>query len=98
MSPSRESAFDDQYFARYLLGLLPAEATNRMDEMSVVDTAIALRLRVVEDDLVDAYVRGTLDTEALGHIEAFYLSSEYRRRKVRFARSLLRLVNRMAAQ
>jgi len=56
----RDTPLDDQQLVRYLLGLLPPHEADRFDEASVVDDEVAARLRGVEDDLVDAYVRGTL--------------------------------------
>ena len=46
---------DDRHLASYLLGLLPEEEAERLDEASVVDDELASRLCGVEDDLVDAY-------------------------------------------
>ena len=64
MTVSRESFHDDQ-LVRYLLGLLPDDEAERLDQLSVSSDEVAWRLRVAEDDLVDAYVRGTLDAEAV---------------------------------
>ncbi len=94
MSLLHESAPDDQQLVRYLLGLLPEEDAERLDEASIADDEIAGRLRVVEDDLVDAYASGNLAGESLQRFESYYLSSPRRREKVRFAGSLLRTVNR----
>jgi hypothetical protein len=88
-----ESRLEDRY-VRYLLGLLSEEETARLDEMSVVDDEVASRLRVVEDDLVDAYASGTLTGETLERFESFYLSSPRRREKVTFARTFRRAVDR----
>ena len=89
MSPLTEAALDDRQLERYLLGLLPEEDAERLDELSITDDNVAGRLRIVEDDLVDAYVSGELAGELLERFESFYLSSERRRQKVKFARSFL---------
>jgi hypothetical protein len=89
MSSQDKSAYDDQLLTRYLLGALPAEQTERLDELSIVDDELAARLGAVEYDLVDAYVRGETTGEDLARFESFYLSSEKRREKVQFARALL---------
>src|SRR5262245_48159390 len=73
----------------YLLGLLPDEDAERLDELSIIDDQVAERLRIVEDDLVDAYVNGELTGATLERFESHYLASERRREKVRFARTLL---------
>jgi hypothetical protein len=84
-----EAGAGDRELERYLLGLLPEKDAERLDQLSVVDDEVASRLSVVEDDLVDAYVSGELAGETLERFESFYLSSERRREKVRFARSFL---------
>ena len=96
MSLLPDSGPDDQQLVRYLLGLLPEEDAERLDEASVVDDEIAGRLRVVENDLVDAYASGSLEGESLRRFESFYLSSPLRRQKVKFARSFHRTVNQPA--
>jgi hypothetical protein len=96
MSLSHEIAVHDQQLVRYLLGLLSPDQTDRVDELSVVDDDIAARLRVVEDDLVDAYVRGALSGDTLARFESHYLSSPLRRERVRFARSFVSAVDRAA--
>ena len=87
---------DDQQLVRYLLGQLPDEDTERLDEASVVDDDVAVRLRVAEHDLVDSYVAGTLDRVMLAPFEARYLASPRRQQQVRFARGFMRAIDRAA--
>jgi hypothetical protein len=94
---SRDSTQDDRQLIRYLLGLLPDEEAERYDEQSVADSDVAARLRTVENDLVDAYVRGTLDEEFRQPFESFYLASPRRRDKVRFAERFVGAVDRAPA-
>jgi hypothetical protein len=75
---------------QYLLGSLPAEESERMDELSVTDDEFAWRLREAENDLVDAYVRHELSGKTLEGFRAFYLASPRRQEKVAFAEDLLR--------
>jgi hypothetical protein len=95
MSSVHESGHDD-LLVRYLLGLLPAEETERLDELAMVDDEVASRLRLAEDELVDAYVSGMLTGERRERFEVFYLSSPRRRERVRFAGSFLRAIDRAA--
>jgi hypothetical protein len=88
---------DDQQLAGYLLGLLSDEEAQRLDEASIVNDDVALRLRVVEHDLVDAYVTGTLPGDMLQLFESRYLTSPRRRQNVAFARKLLSAVDRAHA-
>jgi hypothetical protein len=75
----------DPLITQYLLGSLSPEETERLDELSLTDDEFAMRLQVVEDELVDAYVRGELNGQTLQQFNSFYLSSPRRREKVRFA-------------
>jgi hypothetical protein len=93
MSVTHEPALDDQQYLRYLLRLLPDEQTERVEEASIVDDEVALRLRAVECDLVDGYVRGTLDRDTMQRFESHYLSSPLRRERVRFAADFLRAID-----
>ena len=87
---------NDRQIDRYLLGLLPDDESARIDEASIVDDDVAARLRIAENDLVDGYVRGTLDGETRERFERFYLSSPRRRDKVAAARRFLAAVDRAA--
>lgn len=97
MSDVRTFGRNEEDLIRYLLGLLPEEDTERLDEASIADDNLASRLRVVESDLVDSYVSGALDGETRSRFETFYLSSPLRREKVRFAGRFLVAVDRAAA-
>lgn len=96
--PGRRDAARDDELIRYLLGELPEDDVERLDEQSVMDDEFAARLRFVEDDLVDAYTRGELTAERTRRFEAFYLASPRRREKVAFARRLLRAVEQDAGR
>ncbi|MGH9144041.1 MAG: hypothetical protein ACRD2I_23125, partial [Vicinamibacterales bacterium] len=87
----------DEQLVQYLLGLLPPEEAERLDEASIVDDDVAARVRGVEDDLVDAYVRGALAGERLARFESYYLASPRRREQVAFAGRFLPAVDRVAA-
>jgi len=88
---THETSDDDERLVRYLLGRLPDRDAERIDELSITDDRVAWRLLALENDLVDAYLCGTLAGEALESFERFYLSSPRRREKVRIAEDLLRV-------
>ena len=94
MSLSHDIVQDDRYLVRYLLGLLPDDEAERLDEASIVDDEVAFRVRNVEEDLVDAYVAGTLDQDTRQRFGAVYLASPLRREKVRYAERFLGAVDR----
>src|SRR5262249_22524789 len=97
MSSPDKQTYDDRLLTRYLLGALPDEEVERLDELCIVDDELASRLQALENDLVDAYVRGEISGEDLGHFESFYLSSARRRQKAEFAAALLELEKSPAA-
>jgi hypothetical protein len=96
MSLADPNHVEDQAVVQYLLGAAPQEQTELLDRLSVCDDDFARRLAAVEDDLVDAYVRGELPGDTLERFRSFYLSSPLRREKVRFAEALLPLADRPA--
>jgi len=87
----------DQVLVQYLLGSLPAEETERLDELSVTDDDFATRLSVAENELVDAFVRGELAVDIAERFKSAYASSPRRREKLRFAESLLSYQKREAS-
>jgi hypothetical protein len=91
--PNKPGQADE--LVQYLLGVLPPEDTERLDEASIVDDDIAARLRRVEDDLVDSYLRGQLSGDTLAQFESHYLASRHRRERVEFARKFLRAVDKV---
>jgi anti-sigma factor RsiW len=80
--------YNDQTIIRYLLGSLPEEETEWIEEISFIDDEFAVRLSAVENDLVDAYVRGELSGEKLERFDSYYLASPKRRKKVKTAQVL----------
>jgi hypothetical protein len=97
MSPASHASHDDRQLVDYLLGRASPEQLERLEEASIVDDEVAARLRIVEDDLVDAYARGALAGDERARFEAHYLSSPRRRQHVRFASGFVRAVDRAAA-
>jgi hypothetical protein len=97
MSSSDRQVFDDQLLIRYLLGALAEAETERLDELSIADEEFASRLKAVENDLVDAYANGELSGETLERFRSFYLASENRRERVRFAETFQVLTDRTAS-
>jgi hypothetical protein len=97
MSSAEQPEISEQLLARYLLGALSEEETERLDELSIADDAFALRLETAENDLVDAFLEGGLSGDSLKRFESFYLSSERKVEKVEFAKALRRLAESAAA-
>jgi hypothetical protein len=53
----------DSTLTRYVLGNLPPEEMEALDERSIVDPEFAERVRAAEHDLADAYARGELSAQ-----------------------------------
>ncbi|MGH9902800.1 MAG: hypothetical protein ACRD68_13410, partial [Pyrinomonadaceae bacterium] len=77
--------YNDQVLTQYILGSLSGEEAERLDELSFTDDELAGRLRVLENDLVDAYARGELSGRTKEMFDSRCLSSPEWRDKVRFA-------------
>jgi hypothetical protein len=82
------TTIDTNEIIRYLLGQLPEAESDRIDELCFVDDEFSARLLVVEDDLIDAYVRGQLSVDAHKHFEKKYLAAPHLRERVGFAEAL----------
>jgi len=79
---------DDEILLRYLVGPMAHDEAERFDELSVADEEFGLRLKALETDLVDAYVRSELSGETLDRFRSHYLTTPARREKVRLADTL----------
>jgi hypothetical protein len=77
---------NDQTIIQYLLGSLPEEETERVEELWFIDEEFAVRLNAVENDLIDTYVSGKLCDEKLERFNSYYLASPKKRKKVKTAR------------
>jgi anti-sigma factor RsiW len=80
-----KESYNEQMMVQYLLGSLSEEETERVEELGFIDDEFAVRLSAVENDLVDAYVRGKLSGEKLERFNSHYLASPKRRKKVKTA-------------
>ena len=78
----------DEHLTRYLLGELPDSEAEQLDERSITDDALAVRLRLLENDLVDRYARGEPLGVSLARFQHAHRGSAYLQQKVRFAESL----------
>lgn len=81
-----QHSFSDQEITEYLLGSVPE--TEELDELSVIDDEFAARMQAIENDLVDAYVRGELSSKAKENFDLHYLASPRRRARVLIAQGL----------
>lgn len=97
MAPPDQQPYDDRFLTQYLLGNVPTEEAETMDILCISDEELATRLSAIENDLVDAYVRGDLSEPDLDRFKSFYVASAHRRHKVEFAAALLAVEKKRAA-
>jgi hypothetical protein len=87
-------AFNAQLIEDYLLGALPQEEVERLDELSFTDDSFEAAVSAAEKDLVDAYVHNELTGEQLKRFTTHYLTSPLRLQKARFAEAFQTLMER----
>jgi hypothetical protein len=87
---------NDAALLRYLLGALPVDEAEPIEEATVVDEDFAARLNAMERDLVDSYVRGELEGSNLAKFQSWYLSSPLRAQKIEVAKAILRIADAAA--
>ncbi len=89
--PDVEQALDnEEMMVRYLLGELSEEEGAKLEDEYFARDDFFEQLLVVEDDLIDDYVRGELSASRRACFEKHFLSMPQRRERVGFARELLR--------
>jgi hypothetical protein len=76
---------------RYLLGKLSESESARLEERYFTENSVFDEVETAEDELVDAYVRGSLSSDDRQRFEAKILKSERLKERVEFARLLSKL-------
>lgn len=79
---------NDEHIRSYLLGQLPADEQEQLEERAFSDKDYLQSVLAVERDLIDEYVRGDLSSSTLKNFKKRFLISDQRRRKIEFARAL----------
>ena len=88
---------NEEMMVRYLLGELSEEEQSRLEDEYFARDDFFEQLLVIEDDLIDAYVRGELSVNRRAQFEKHFLSLPQRRERVGFASELLRPVAQTSA-
>jgi hypothetical protein len=76
---------------QYLLGDLPEETLSEIEDRAFQDQQVLQHILAVESELIDQYVRGELPDFAQSQFESRFLASDERRRKIEFAKALMRI-------
>lgn len=80
---------NDTEARRFLLGEMSAGERVAFEEVFVADEARFEQTRVVEDELIESYVRGTLSAVEREKFESSFLTTQRRRKRVAFTRTML---------
>ena len=83
---------DYELLSHYLLGELSEEKQEAIEKRYLDDREMYELLLVVEDDLIDAYVEGTLTESRRANLERHFLNTPDRRARVDFARAWMTFV------
>jgi hypothetical protein len=89
---------ETQMIRQYLLGHKPEADRSEVEERLMTDSAAYEELLIVEDELIDEYVRGKLSEADRLSFENYFLQSPQRLEKVRFAKAFDRYVSLTAEQ
>lgn len=88
---------DEDFIKRYLLGELPEDARQQIEERLISDDEFYKNYitaeDVVEDDLIDRYVGGEMSERERERFDRIFLSTRQRFEKLRLAQSLQDYVN-----
>ena len=95
MSDVADGADREVPLRAYLLGLLPVEQREEIEERALADEALHAELQATADDLIHAYLAGELSEEERERFETHFLASPRRRERVAFVRSLVAAVGRV---
>lgn len=87
----------EQMMIQYLLGELPEAWQAHFERRFFTDSECYAQLQIVEERLIDDYVRGQLSSERRERFETRYLVSERRRQKVAFVSTLIRAIAELPA-
>lgn len=86
--------FRSDSFARtvtsYLLGQMSEEESDRFEDECLAQKTWPSQVKLVEEDLIDAYLQGELQPEQYRLFEQNYLTTEARQERVKVAAMLLR--------
>jgi hypothetical protein len=81
------SAKDRETLREYLLGQQAGTDLPQVEERLMTDSTLYEELLILEDELVDQYVRGSLSAEERASFERYFLGSPERQQKLRFSRA-----------
>jgi len=91
-------AAQEQKLVCYLLGELPPEERGEIEERLFLEDGFQEELLATTDDLIRAYLVGSLSREERARFEDYFLTSVQHRERLSFIKDLLQVVERVAPQ
>jgi hypothetical protein len=89
---------EDRRLVEYLLGRLPPDDQAELEERVFVDDGFEEQLEATADDLIHAYLEGTLSGEDRAGFEAHFLSSPRHRERLAFVKDLQKAIEGTARE
>jgi anti-sigma factor RsiW len=87
------NAKERELLRQYLLGPQTEADLSRVEERLMSDTELFEELLMLEDEVIDQYVRGQMSNEDRASFERHFLQSPERREQLRFGRALANYVD-----
>ncbi|MFY9619494.1 MAG: hypothetical protein WAM70_14480 [Pyrinomonadaceae bacterium] len=92
----KSNAAEQQTIRQYLLGQLPSEEQSQFEERLLTDDDVFAELEIVEDELVDEYLRAELTDADRQSFESHFMAAAEHQQKLSFARAFRKsLTNRV---
>lgn len=85
----QENTHNETEIRRFLLGEMPADERSAFERNFVADENLFEQITVAEDELIESYIHATLSPAEKIKFEREFLSTEPRRRRVAFTRTML---------
>jgi anti-sigma-K factor RskA len=78
---------------KFLLGYIQVEERRKIEERLMLDDDYFEEISMQEEELIQDYVDGQLNTDERRRFKKYFFISEERRQKIEFARALRRYIN-----
>ena len=78
---------------KFLLGYIQVEERRKIEERLMSDDDYFEEISMQEEELIQDYVDGQLNTDEGRRFKKYFFISEERRQKIKFARALRRYIN-----
>ena len=82
---------ETQQARQYLLGTVSEAEAEQVDFRLITDSDYLVEFQILVDQIIDEYVKGMIPGSEIERVENFFLKSEQRREKLKFALALKRV-------